>query len=130
MVGEVEPAVFVVVVDLLLLVVLDLGVGVFISFGGYVLQGQTLFQPLAHLNYFIIISIPIHKRKVKHSAGRAVIVWVLKFRADHLGACPLWFCCFCLSSYRLTFSKAFLMGRLFCNIFSMFFYAIRRFITS
>ena len=62
MVGEVEPAVFVVVVDLLLLVVLDLGVGVFISFWGYVLQGQTLFQPLAHLNYFIIISIPTHKR--------------------------------------------------------------------
>ena len=58
MVGEIEAAVFVVVVDLLVFVVLDLGVGVFFPFVGDVLQGQALFQPLAHLNYFIIISIP------------------------------------------------------------------------
>lgn len=37
MVGEIEAAVFVVVVDLLVLVVLDLGVGVFFPFGGDVL---------------------------------------------------------------------------------------------
>lgn len=52
MVGEIQPAVFVVVVDLLVLVVFDLSIGVFFPFWGDVLQGQTLIEPLAHLNLF------------------------------------------------------------------------------
>lgn len=61
------------------------------------LQGQTLFQPLAHLNYFIIISIPTHKRRVYTQQqllslvgyeSLELIIWGLALFGFAAFACP------------------------------------------
>lgn len=59
MIGEIEAAVFVIIIYLLVLGVLHLRLRVELSLWSLVLLGFALLKGFAHLNYFIIISISI-----------------------------------------------------------------------
>jgi hypothetical protein len=51
-IGEIESAILIIIIDLFILVVLDLGVRVELSFRRVVLLGLTLLQALTHLKLF------------------------------------------------------------------------------
>lgn len=59
MIGEIEAAVFVIIIYLLVLGVLHLRLRIELSLWSLVLLRFALLKGLAHLNYFIIISISI-----------------------------------------------------------------------